>query len=824
MTVNLSALAGAGGQFLDANGNPLTGGKLYSYAAGTTTPQTTYTSVSGAVPHTNPIILDAAGRVPSGEIWLTAGLNYKFFLTSSTDVTIATWDNITGINGTGIATNASNVAFDPAGAGAVPTTVQAKLRELVSVTDFGADPTGVADSTAAFVAACATTGSILVPPGTYEVTGTIPVYGSLYGTRGSSIINMTLSETLDKGFDLQPSSSISGLTINRNAASPTYADGFFGNAITVGVNADASVLIDNVSIKDITIVGSGTQWNTMVVGGNVENFTIDSVDVSGIFLLSCLIHWRSKTVAGVITTYHPRLGKVKNYTAESANAALGEYGLPYISAGHDISMENIQCRNTSSGLVIASGTYGGQFAAPESAGRVLTNLLYNNVSVYNVVSTGLQISGRTDPIPAINNRWFMTDSLTSVLVNNYYFEAGNETNNSTEPLRFDFANNVVINNANIQVLEGYESALNNAWAGEFYSSTNLSISGAINYGRGARFFSGKNIRLNGIALSKNEDVSQAGSSDYGVAVYGDISTAVTAAAVSLNGTNITLSLVTCNIYPGMKFTQGGNTFYFAGSAQVNDVNTIIAIEPAVANIASGATITIQEGIDGFDLVDCEIQRFNKGFAAQGVSGSECPRNLVIKNNKFYSAGTDHVYLLHSTNVSVVDNAFERGNYDISADGADVNLRDGCKTVQVTGNEFNQLLDTNSIYNVYVTDESVGTIISDNQFMKHNTDTTTFSTASSIYLDGSGATGEADNLISTNFYGSAVINKVLPSTSRCSTTIGSNRIGYASAVPTAGVWRQGDVIWNTGATSAGFAGWICTVAGTPGTWRTFGVIS
>lgn len=113
MTVNISALAGAGQQFFDNNGIILSGGKLYSYAAGTTTPQTTYTSAAGNTAHTNPIILDSAGRVPTGEIWLTAGSNYKFVLTTSADVSLVTWDNITGINGTGITTNASSVQYDP---------------------------------------------------------------------------------------------------------------------------------------------------------------------------------------------------------------------------------------------------------------------------------------------------------------------------------------------------------------------------------------------------------------------------------------------------------------------------------------------------------------------------------------------------------------------------------------------------------------------------------------------------------------------------------------------------------------------------------------
>jgi hypothetical protein len=97
-TVNLSPLGGAASQFLDSNGVILSGGKLYTYAAGTTTPQTTYTSVSGATPHANPIILDSAGRVPGGEIWLANGLVYKFTVETSAAVLLGSYDNISGIN------------------------------------------------------------------------------------------------------------------------------------------------------------------------------------------------------------------------------------------------------------------------------------------------------------------------------------------------------------------------------------------------------------------------------------------------------------------------------------------------------------------------------------------------------------------------------------------------------------------------------------------------------------------------------------------------------------------------------------------------------
>lgn len=99
MSVYLSPVGGVAAQFFDNNGDPLTGGKLYTYAAGTTTPAATYATSAGVTPWTNPIVLDAAGRVPnSGEIWLTNGQVYKFVLKTSADVQLWSADNVSGIN------------------------------------------------------------------------------------------------------------------------------------------------------------------------------------------------------------------------------------------------------------------------------------------------------------------------------------------------------------------------------------------------------------------------------------------------------------------------------------------------------------------------------------------------------------------------------------------------------------------------------------------------------------------------------------------------------------------------------------------------------
>jgi len=109
MSINLSAFAGAGAQFSDANGAPLTGGLIYSYLSGTTTPVTTYTTRDGTTNNTNPIVLDGAGRTPN-EIWLDGGVLYKFILKTSAFVQVGSYDDIPAINDTTTFSNLITVA------------------------------------------------------------------------------------------------------------------------------------------------------------------------------------------------------------------------------------------------------------------------------------------------------------------------------------------------------------------------------------------------------------------------------------------------------------------------------------------------------------------------------------------------------------------------------------------------------------------------------------------------------------------------------------------------------------------------------------------
>jgi len=85
-------LLGPKARFADLNFNPLSGGLLYSYVAGTSTPLPTYTDASGTVPNTNPVVLDSSGYA---NIWLGSG-TYKFILTDSLGVQQWSQDNYPG--------------------------------------------------------------------------------------------------------------------------------------------------------------------------------------------------------------------------------------------------------------------------------------------------------------------------------------------------------------------------------------------------------------------------------------------------------------------------------------------------------------------------------------------------------------------------------------------------------------------------------------------------------------------------------------------------------------------------------------------------------
>ena len=176
----------------DSAGNPVSGAKIYTYEAGTLTAKAVYTTSALTTAASNPVICDASGRAQ----FFMGGGSYRFRVFDSSDVELTAYaaDNISG-DVTAIlaeSSGASLVGFMPSGTGAVTSTVQTKLRELVSVKDFGAVVDGTTGGTAATniagIQAAIATGAkeIRFPGGTYSL-GTLSASSALFTVTGVGV-------------------------------------------------------------------------------------------------------------------------------------------------------------------------------------------------------------------------------------------------------------------------------------------------------------------------------------------------------------------------------------------------------------------------------------------------------------------------------------------------------------------------------------------------------------------------------------------------------------------------------------------------------------
>lgn len=153
--MTITALMPEGRQrYYNNDGTPCAGGKLWTYAAGTSTLKPTFADSSGVTLNTNPVTLDAHGEAVI--FWNGA---YKVDLKQADDQQVTGYP-VDGINPdpaglwsllTNLAASAgaSLIGFIQAGAGAIARTIQDRLREVFSAKDYNLKGDGVTDDRAA---------------------------------------------------------------------------------------------------------------------------------------------------------------------------------------------------------------------------------------------------------------------------------------------------------------------------------------------------------------------------------------------------------------------------------------------------------------------------------------------------------------------------------------------------------------------------------------------------------------------------------------------------------------------------------------------------
>lgn len=349
VAVNLAYIGGAGWQFFTDNGVPLSGGKIYTYAAGTTTPQATYTSNTGLTLNSNPIILDAAGRTPQ-QIWAVDGLFYKFVIKNANDVLVRSWDNIGSNNSAALlsadlANTTDNAKGDaligfrqssPSGfaPNAIARTVNAKLQAFVSPEDFGAVGDGVTNDGPALLNAlqyCSNTGVPFLANGkaTYLVSTSITVdraagyplvidwnganiicsqtSGLIIGANVTPFLNTSLATNLNRDDAYVTLLSVAGLA--KGDLLEILSPALTGNTIStyhyyvVNEIDGNDVYIEGTAVADVNpqqIIDSGASGVITVSAYRLaptvtmKNATIQMVDPTGAGIFGALFQYHSK--------------------------------------------------------------------------------------------------------------------------------------------------------------------------------------------------------------------------------------------------------------------------------------------------------------------------------------------------------------------------------------------------------------------------------------------------------------------------------------------------------------------------------------------------
>lgn len=224
-------------RWFNNTGGPLSGGKLFFYAAGTTSLTNTYTDATGTVPNSNPVVLDSGG-MPPNMIWGVAGQKYKCVIQDSLGNPVGiTMDNLQNIDDV---TVAGSVVSEWVG-GPTPT--------FVNATSFSVS----GDQRGTFTLGRRVQASV--------TAGT--VYGTITAaTFAGGITTVTVAMDGSTALDSGLSAVSYGLVSYQNTSGPNYTAGGTGtiaSAATLNLDGTYAAVITGTTAITAVQLGQGKQ-------------------------------------------------------------------------------------------------------------------------------------------------------------------------------------------------------------------------------------------------------------------------------------------------------------------------------------------------------------------------------------------------------------------------------------------------------------------------------------------------------------------------------------------------------------------------------------
>lgn len=201
-------------------------------------------------------------------------------------------------------------------------------------------------------------------------------------------------------------------------------------------------------------------------------------------------------------------------------------------------------------------------------------------------------------------------------------------------------------------------------------------------------------------------------------------------------------------------------------------------------------------INDFDISDNRMEltlSTANAIRVERTSGTEQLSEIRVRGNRIFGSAANVFYFGQLKNIHLEDNR-------VNVTGATIiPFNSAMSDYHVTGNR----LETTAT-NALNLDSITGLYIYDNPLIKSATGTPVSlqNTSSSVWFVNNKVSG-----------GSPAFRQVDVNTRGLDV---NGRIEYATAAPTSGTWRVGDIIYNTAVAAGGSPGWICTTAGTAGT--------
>ena len=620
-SVSLAPTAGCFYQAFTDGGLPLNAGLIYTYIAGGTTPQATYTTTAGSVANANPIVLDADGRTPS-EVWLINGQSYRFDLKDSDGNLLKTYDNVGGIitsdtlAGSG---GAALVGFIQAGSGAVATTLQTKGRQVVSAFDYMSAAmiadvianTAAVDVTAAIQSA-ATYSSVYFPAGTYKVTAqiSVPANRTLYGLGGNSIIAFSGSMAANSVFTCD---TVNNVTIRDLSITGIQTNDAGSDLYGAAVYADTCV---NLRVQNLTVSAfpqSGIALRDCtkfeVTDCNVQNVVPPTASTSGIAGITVMGASEDGLVAD---NYVKTIGKADGATGIGIRIIIDGASVPAkirTIGNHveDTAIHGIAFYN-SSGVVDAGGS-----------------VIANNI----VKRTGLT----TDAAIGLGNGIYATGCGGLQITSNSVYSSNT---NITAGSIVEGA--IVVSNSTATPSTDMTTIANNVIDTALIDGISVQAARVAITGNTMKAVTGKGIKIIGDASTRST----------GCAITGNVINATTSNGiyvesfddVTISGNNgYAIGTNGISVNDVDRFAINGNTLY--GDNGASDTGYIVQEAAGTSNdgqITGNSAQNFGVGLGIYSLTDGVISGNTLGYSATGCAMSS-DVNVEVVNNVFAGANT-----------------------------------------------------------------------------------------------------------------------------------------------------------------------------------------